>query len=74
MQQEGIVELLRNNHKKLARLYHFDALYEKYIPALPLGYYGHYNKYCRTNHQKLPPPKKAVPLPIVLLKVQRSYK
>lgn len=52
MQQEGIVELLRNNHKKLARLYHFDALYEKYIPALPLGYYGHYNKYCRTNHQK----------------------
>lgn len=74
MQQEGIVELLRNNHKKLARLYHLMPYMKNIFRLCPLVIMVTTINIAVPIIKKLPPPKKAVPLPIVLLKVQRSYK
>lgn len=53
MEGEKILEIFRNNGKQLARLNHFDSLYKNYIDSLPNGYYGHYNRYGRSNHRRV---------------------
>lgn len=49
MEEERIIEKHRNNGNVTENLKDFDKRMDEYLSEYPNGYYGHYNRYCRTN-------------------------
>lgn len=53
MRDEKIVELIRNNSKKIARLYKYEDMHDRYIGSMPEGYHDYYMQYGDKNRDKI---------------------
>lgn len=53
MEAERVVDIVRSNKRKIARINYFEKNYTKYINDLALGYYGYYNKHGKNTKSKI---------------------